>query len=477
MTIKDKLLKKNILVVGDLMIDRYYHGNVKRISPEAPVPVFVKKEEKIVLGGAANVASNLISANQNVIVASVIGNDIFGDELKQMLVHIGCDCTALIQSENRCTSVKTRLLAQNHQQLIRVDEEIIDSINTEEEASLLDMIRKQISDVDAIILSDYLKGVLTYSVCQAVISLAKEKQIPVLIDVKDVNVNKYSGATMLKPNKNELEILTGMNVTTDSEIVKAAKTLMLNANCEYVLATLGSKGMVLVGESVERWIPSFEHEVYDVSGAGDTVISYFSVGLANKIGVVESALISNCAAGIKVTKLGTAPVYIDEVVAALNKKEHIYRKTRKVLTIEELQKELEDRNNKKIVFTNGCFDIIHFGHVGYLREASSYGDLLVIGLNSDASIKRLKGENRPINTQDDRAEVLSAMEFVDYVVIFDEDTPLELIKIVQPDILVKGADYKKEDVVGADFVEARGGSVELIPFLENHSTTAIVNRI
>lgn len=479
MNILDRFNRKRILVIGDLMIDRYYLGQVKRISPEAPVPVFLKGEERYVAGGAANVAANLVYAGQDVVLASVIGKDEYGDKLCDLMSEMGCDCNSVVQSDKRCTSIKTRLMAQNNQQLLRIDEEINENISMVEEAELLKCISEMLDTVDIILLSDYKKGVLTSTLCKHVIQRAKQKGCQVLVDVKDADTEKYKGATLLKPNRNELALLTGMSVRTNEEILAAAKHLRMICNSEFVLATLGSKGMVLVGEHQEEWIACVEHEVYDVSGAGDTVIAYLAAGFANGLDILEATQIANRAAGVKVTKLGTAPVSLSEVSNAydLEKVLDIYGKTKKVVTTDELMDILKDKKDEKIVFTNGCFDVLHFGHVGYLRKAASYGDILIVGLNSDASVKRLKGESRPINSQFDRAEILSALEFVDYVVIFEEDTPLDLIQEIRPDILVKGSDYKKEDVVGADVVEKNGGRVELVSFLAEHSTTAIIQKI
>lgn len=473
--------EKSILVLGDLMIDRYFFGQVKRISPEAPVPVFLKKSEQFVLGGAANVVANLIAAGQRVFVSSVVGNDSYGNMLQEKLRIIGVDCQGLVWSDARPTSIKTRLLAQNHQQLIRVDEEVTDPISGETVEKLLNNIKMILDRVDAIILSDYLKGVLTEEVCQSVIAMANSRNIPVFVDVKDKKAEKYKDATLVKPNRNELEAITGMAVKTDNDILVAASSLRQMCGCKYVLATLGGKGMLLVGDGIEKWIPCVEHEVFDVSGAGDTVISYLTAASANGARIEEAAQLANIAAGIKVTKLGTAPVSKEELMEELGSNtkgiKQIYALPQKCVSVDEVLKKLENKKGKKVVFTNGCFDILHAGHVGYLNEAAKCGDILVVGLNSDASVKRLKGESRPVNNQADRASVLCALECVDYVVIFEEDTPYDLIKAIKPDVLAKGADYKKEEIAGYDIVEANGGEVALIPLLDDHSTSGIIQRI
>ncbi len=473
---KLQLEKKKILVVGDVMLDCYYTGDVDRISPEAPVPVFLKNETKYVLGGAANVAANLIAAAQSVHLGTFIGNDknagVFIDLVSSMGINTGC----ILKSDNRMTTVKTRLLAQNNQQLLRIDEEKTNPVLQSEEDTLINKIKRFICDVDIIILSDYLKGILSFNMCQRLIKIAKEKNIPVFIDIKDKHIEKYKGATLLKPNKNELTTASGISIKTMDDVYRAARVLLNQCECDYVLVTLGSRGMVLVDKNDEHVIPCIKREVYDVSGAGDTVISYLAAAYANGYSMDEAAYIANFAAGIKVTKIGTSPVYLEEL---MNKMQYCHpsgKRESKLLSIEELLYILHHRGNRKIVFTNGCFDLIHKGHVSYLERASEIGDILIVGLNSDLSVKRLKGNNRPINSQEDRAKVLSALESVDYIVIFEEDTPIDLIKEIRPDILVKGSDYKKEEVIGAEFVEGYGGKVELIPFLSGYSTTGLIKK-
>ena len=473
---KKHIQKKNVLVLGDVMLDCYYYGKVERISPEAPIPVFLKGDTKYVLGGGANVVSNLVAANQDVYLCSVIGDDEAGLHLVSMLNEIGCDCSGILHSKGRKTTIKTRLLAQNNQQLIRIDQEQAENISRFEEEELLKIIKLRLSQADIIIISDYLKGVLTISLIQEVIQLCDKKQIPVFIDIKDKNFDKYYGATLLKPNRNELTMITGMPTESNEEILDAAKKLKEKCKCKYVLTTLGSKGMLIIGDSIEEWISSIEQEVYDVSGAGDTVISYFAASFINGYDISESANMANIAAGIKVRKMGTAAVMLKEVMNAYTSKIKD-KNNNKLVTINELKLILENQKGKKLVFTNGCFDILHRGHVSYLKAAAEFGDLLIVGLNSDRSVKRLKGQDRPVNTEEDRAIILGALEYVDFVVIFDEDTPLKMIKEVQPDVLVKGADYVKDDVIGASFVESYGGEVKLVRYLSEFSTTGILNKI
>ncbi len=466
---------KNILVVGDIMLDTYFTGDINRISPEAPVPVFKKDKERSVLGGAANVAANLDAAEQNVSMMSIMGNDLIGDEMMENFHRRGIHTDLLMRLSDRRTTVKTRLLAGNSQQVIRMDVEDAVPISSELCAQMLSMLKAKIDSFSVIILSDYMKGLLTFEFTQGVISLANEHGVPVIVDVKDPKIEKYKDAFLLKPNLNELRSLTRMPAHTDDEIIEAADFLRRQGNHKYVLATCGPRGMVLAGEDSSYFIKSVAQEVFDVTGAGDTTIAYFAACMANGFGMKECVDIANTAAGIQVSKVGTSLVYWREVRSALSKKAvHVEQKLLNGKALREFRKTHEEQ---VVVFTNGCFDILHSGHVKYLREAAKLGEVLVVGLNSDASVKRLKGETRPVNSQEDRAEVLCALGFVDYVVIFEEDTPLELIKVIQPDVLVKGGDYTRENVVGADFVMSRGGELFLIPFVEGKSTTSIIKKI
>lgn len=471
-----KIDKKRILVIGDVMLDTYYTGDVKRISPEAPVPVFRKRSEQSVLGGAANVAANLVAADQNVSIVTVIGNDEAGRKLKGKLDEKGIDTDfALVLDRN--TTVKTRFLASNNQQVIRLDIEDTDEINAESCDCLFEKIEKNIEDFDLILLSDYLKGFLTYNFTQNILQLAKDKGIPAIVDVKDPKVDKYKDAFLLKPNLKELRELTGLPASNEDEILAASKELRKVCNVKYVLTTCGSGGMVLVGGEPEQpfFIDAVGQEVFDVTGAGDTTIAYLAACMANGLEMRDCVEVANFAAGIQVGKVGTSSVYWTEIRERLaDQKEEV---THKILDSSALKSFRKNHKDKKIVFTNGCFDILHIGHVRYMQEAAKLGDILVVGLNSDASVKRLKGPERPVNSEMDRAELLCALGFVDYVVIFDEDTPYNLISEVQPDVLVKGGDYQPDDVVGKELVEARGGVLVLIPFVPGKSTTKIIEKI
>jgi D-beta-D-heptose 7-phosphate kinase/D-beta-D-heptose 1-phosphate adenosyltransferase len=456
------------------MIDTYYEGEVNRISPEAPVPVFRKKSERSVLGGAANVAANLVAAGQNVSMMTMIGNDENGDKLKAIFESQGIN-TELIVPLDRKTTEKTRFMASNNQQVLRLDVEDTEPLPESDCDYMLQLLAGSIDNYDLILLSDYLKGLLTYKFTQGVLQLAKIKGIPAIIDVKDPHFEKYNDAYLIKPNLKELQDITGLAVSNDNEIIEASKSLRELCGCKYILTTCGARGMVLVGNGEPYFVDSVGHEVFDVTGAGDTTIAYLAACMVNDFSMHESVDIANIAAGIQVSKVGTSSVYWGEIRERLSEQDE--GSIHKLISGKAVDDFRKNNADKKIVFTNGCFDIMHVGHMRYLQEAAKLGDILVVGLNSDASVKRLKGPERPINSEMDRAEMMCALGFIDYVVIFEEDTPIELIKKIRPDVLVKGGDYSNEYVVGTKEVEERGGKLVLFPFVEGKSTTNIIRKI
>lgn len=472
----DNIETKRVLVIGDIMLDKYSFGSTKRISPEAPVPVLLKESEKVVLGGAANVAVNLEKARQEVSIMSVIGNDKEGEEIKEILENNGISTQLLVKDNKRKTTVKTRFIGQNNVQMLRVDSEDTFKISQNIKEQLINLLEKNINKFEIIIFSDYNKGMLDTDIMPKLIQIAQNNNIKTLIDVKEPKYEKYKNAYLIKPNLVELNDITKMPVSTEEEIVKAAQTLLKNTDSKYVLATRGKDGMTLVSKNEYKHIKCMSREVYDVTGAGDTVISYLAVGLLNNIDLVDSIQIANYAAGVGVSKMGTYAVTIEEIKEYIEEDNNVLFEN-KIVTSKQLTKILKEKQNKKVVFTNGCFDIFHVGHTRYLREASKLGDILVVGVNSDKSVKRLKGEERPVIGQKDRMELLASLSFVSYVVMFDEDTPYRLIEAIQPDIITKGGDYKTEDVVGKEIVEGKGGKVVICPFIESHSTTSIINKI
>ena len=405
---------------------------------------------------------------------AMVGNDSNAEKIKQLFQSQGIH-TDLLITLDRPTTEKVRFLASNNQQVLRLDVEETEELSGTECKQLLSELENQIHRFDLILLSDYLKGFLTYEFTQGVLQLAKKNDIPAIVDVKDKNIKKYKDAFLLKPNLKELRELTGMHVVNDDEIIVASEKLRRECNCNYILTTCGARGMVLVGDEISFWVTSVGKDVFDVTGAGDTTIAYLAACMVNDISVKEAVVLANYAAGIQVSKIGTSTVYWNEIREYLSR-EHD-EVNYKILTGKPLDEFRKVNADKKIVFTNGCFDIMHVGHMRYLQEAAKLGDVLVVGLNSDASVKRLKGPERPINSELDRAEMMCALGFIDYVVIFEEDTPLELIKKIQPDVLVKGGDYSNEYVVGTDEVKARGGELVLIPFVEGKSTTNIIKKI
>ncbi len=464
--------RPNILVIGDLMIDEYLWGSCNRISPEAPVQVVDIKNETAVLGGAGNVINNLVALGAKVSVMSVIGNDEAGHELKSMLDKIRVK-SFLIEQEGRKTSRKTRLMA-SHSQVVRYDKESKNDISFDSVKKLYAKLQEKINAYDIILLSDYAKGVLTDKLIEKVISYANKNDIKVLVDPKGTNFTKYSGAYLLTPNKKEAEQASNIKIESDDTLKEVLENQRLEANLTVSLITLSENGIAILIDDEVVIKPTVAREVYDVTGAGDTVLA--SLGFAISLGydIFTAVEFANLAAGVVVGKIGSATATLDEIEeyqASLHKSSiELHIKSRK--EIKKIASRLREQN-KKIVFTNGCFDILHKGHVSYLNSAKSFGDVLILGLNSDSSVRRLKGENRPINTQDDRAYILSALECVDYVVIFDEDTPYELISKIRPDVLVKGADYEGKKVVGSDIAK----ETKLVTFVNGKSTTKTIEKI
>ena len=464
--------KINILVIGDLMIDHYLWGKCERISPEAPVQIVNIEKESSVLGGAGNVINNLRSLGSKVDVISVIGNDSVANELQFLLKEIDVNSNMLTIEENRRTSKKSRLIA-SQQQIIRYDNESIENISICSEESILKTLHKNISNYNVIILSDYGKGVLTNTLTPKIISLAKKNEIKVFVDPKGKDYSKYKNAYTLTPNKKEAIEATNINIKDDNTLEKAIIQLKQNCNLEVSLITLSESGIAIYDDKL-RIKPTVAREVFDVTGAGDTVIASIAFAIANNLSIDEAIRFSNLAAGVVVGKIGSATATLDEIYE-YESSLHKSNSSSHIKTFDEIEKLSKKfhKKNKKIVFTNGCFDILHAGHVKYLEEAKSYGDILILGLNADSSVKKLKGPSRPINNQDDRAYILASLESVDYVVIFEEQTPYKLIKIIQPHILVKGGDYEGKEVIGQDIAN----ELRLVQFIDGKSTTKIIQRI
>ena len=462
----------NILVIGDLMIDHYLWGKCERISPEAPVQVVAIEKETALLGGAGNVINNLSALGAKVSVLSVIGKDTNAEELKQMLEEIAVNIENLVVEEGRDTSKKSRIIA-SQQQVVRYDKESTDDISEKSQAQIVENFKEKILSCDMVLLSDYGKGVLTKELTRTLIDIANHENKKVLVDPKGIDYTKYTGAYLLTPNKKEAIEASKVEIKDEVSLLKAITKLKDECSLEVGLITLSEDGIAIYEDEL-RIHPTVAREVYDVTGAGDTVIASLGFSLACGYDIDKAVKFANLAAGVVVGKIGSATATLTEVIeykSSLNKStsdSHI----KTLEEIEALTQELKKRG-KKIVFTNGCFDILHVGHVKYLEEAKSYGDVLILGLNSDESVSRLKGPTRPVNTEDDRAYILASLEAVDYVVKFYDDTPYELIKAVQPHILVKGGDYEGKEVVGQEIAD----ELRLVNFVEGKSTTKTIERI
>ena len=503
-------MKPSILVIGDLILDHYIWGQCERISPEAPVQVIEVAKETLNLGGACNVANNLVALECEVFICGMVGKDEAGTKLKETLESLHIHTQGIYYNLNRPTTQKSRIIAA-HQQVIRVDREDKSPISQEGEEFILNFAKTLIEShkIDCIILSDYQKGVLSENLTQNLIKIAKDSKLKILIDPKGKDYSKYKGATLLTPNKKEAKEATGIQIVDDSTLLLALQNLKKSCNLEYSLITLSEDGIGILDDKLHK-LPTIAKEVFDVTGAGDTVIAALAFMLAQNEDILSSIQFANAAAAVVVGKIGSAVATKQEIFAYLQDNHlldtlsleffkvfkenpntqflpHLQRISQKQKPIAPSSKLINQntfssfleflrtlkQQDFKIVFTNGCFDILHFGHISYLNQARALGDLLIVGLNSDNSIKRLKGKDRPINSQEDRAALLCALECVDFVIIFDEDTPLELIKAIQPHFLAKGADYQGKEVVGSEFAK----KLCLIDFVEGKSTTNTIQKI
>lgn len=462
--------KAQVLVVGDLMLDSYWHGPTSRISPEAPVPVVKVEQKEDRPGGAANVALNISALGAGVSLVGLVGEDEAGSALETQLASARVNCQ-FCTSNHEPTITKLRVMSR-HQQLIRLDFE--ERFAADYSADLQQQTEALLPNVGVMILSDYDKG--TLSDPQALIAQARMAGVPVLVDPKGSNFERYRGATLLTPNLSEFEGVVGV-CQSEQELVAKAQQLIEQLELEALLVTRSEQGMTLIRvDQNEVHFPARAREVFDVTGAGDTVISTLASALAAGESLETATGLANMAASIVVGKLGTAAISAPELRRTVNRE---LGSERGVVSDEQLLIALNDAraSGEKIVFTNGCFDILHAGHVGYLKQARAQGDRLVLAINDDESVKRLKGEGRPINPVERRKAVLAGLEAVDWVVSFNEDTPERLLEQVRPDVLVKGGDYGIEGVVGGEFVSSYGGEVKVLSFLDNCSTTAIVEKI
>jgi D-beta-D-heptose 7-phosphate kinase / D-beta-D-heptose 1-phosphate adenosyltransferase len=467
-----------VLVFGDVMLDRFVYGSVERISPEAPIPVMSVERVHDMLGGAANVARNVATLGGTAILVGVVGEDAVAATMNNELAAIPTIQAHLIGDPSRPTTIKTRHVA-DRQQILRSDVESKAPLNASAAQAVLERYRSLLADADVVILSDYAKGVLSEPVVAEAIRAARAAGKVVLVDPKAKSFAKYRGASILTPNKHELEVACGHDCSSDEQVLAGARAILAQAACTAVVITRGKAGMSVVHQdgSAEH-IRTVAKEVYDVSGAGDTAVATMGLGLAHSADIIHVVRLANAAAGVVVGKYGTASVTAGEIIARLGLSEE-GQASSKYFSLDSVQQLVARwrEMGHRIAFTNGCFDLLHPGHISLLTQAKQSADRLVVGLNSDLSVRRLKGPERPVQSEVARATVLASLKFVDAVVIFGEDTPLQLIDALAPDVLVKGADYSVATVVGADLVQQRGGKVLLAQLLPSHSTTNTIQRI
>ncbi|MDA8905283.1 D-glycero-beta-D-manno-heptose-7-phosphate kinase [Candidatus Thioglobus sp.] len=461
-----------ILVIGDIIVDQYLWGSCERISPEAPVPVINIDSQSTVLGGAGNVVNNLCTLGADVDIISVIGECEVSEELRGLLFDINVKTQYLVTEKDRITSKKSRIIS-SQQQVVRYDRECTSEINNESQVLIINIFKEILNNYDVILLSDYGKGVLTFGLTKSLISIANESNKKLLIDPKGLDYSKYKGAYLLTPNKKEASEATNIVIKDNDSLTKAMLSLKKQCNLDFSLVTLSEEGIAIFDNKL-RIHPTVAREIFDVTGAGDTVLASLGFALSCNNDIDESIKFANLASGVVVGKIGSATASINEIVEYELKLKQP-SSDRHIKTWDEISLILNElkNTNKKIVFTNGCFDILHIGHVKYLEKTKSFGDILILGLNNDDSVHRLKGKNRPINTQNDRAYILASLEVVDYVVLFEDDTPLNLIKLIQPDVLVKGGDYEGKEIVGQDIAK----ELKLVNFIDGKGTTKTIERI
>ncbi len=466
-----------ILVFGDVMLDRFVYGTVERISPEAPIPVVKVDRQADMAGGAANVARNIADLGASAVLIGVVGEDAFAADLSAQLAKTPTIRACLIADGSRPTSVKMRYVADG-QQVMRADRESCTPVSSSVAERLLEAYSAQVDQVDLVVISDYAKGVMSADLTRSVIDMARARGKRVIVDPKSKDFSKYRGATLITPNRLELQQAAGEECLLDEQVVVAASRILERELCEFLVVTRGRDGMSVVGrQGFATHLPTTARQVFDVSGAGDTVVATLALSLIAGGDVIEAASLANVAAGIVVGKRGTATVSTGEIMTTLSPTDG-RTDPMKVFNLESVLELVRHwrAEGLKIAFTNGCFDLLHPGHVSLLNQARRTADRLVVGVNADISISRLKGPNRPVQGEVARATVLAAIKSVDAVVIFSQDTPLQLIEMLSPDVLVKGADYTVDTVVGADLVQARGGRVVLAELLTGHSTTHTVER-
>lgn len=479
----DGFKNPKILVIGDLMLDKYIWGEVSRISPEAPIPVLLKSSEEMKLGGTGSVINNLSTFGAYVIPVSVIGDDDSGKTVLKLLNKKNIPISGIIIEKGRKTTVKTRMLgfvqsaSRAVQHIMRMDSEENKKLESSTISKIKNFIIKK-GSYDGILISDYFKGVISRQIIDAALEVAKG-EVPVIVDPrKDPDFSLYKGVSILTPNRHETFLATGINTTSLTGVKRASAKLVKSLKLKYAVITLDKDGIFLSdGKKIEKHCPTMPKAVYDVSGAGDMVLATIGMVLASGFSIEDAVYMANISAGIEVSKIGTETVSVNEIRSSLLSQHTLM--SDKVKQKKELKNILNEakKRNETVVFTNGCFDIIHPGHIKLLNFAKSQGDILVIGLNSDKSVKKIKGNLRPILKEKERALVLAGLESVDFIVIFEEETPLQIIKYLMPDVLVKGEDWKEKGVVGREFVEKNGGRVVLAPLYKGYTTSNIIKKI
>lgn len=490
-----RLAGVRLLVTGDFMLDRTLYGDASRISPEAPTPVILVQQSREQLGGAGNVVRNLDALGGRIWCVAVTGDDEPGRHIEERLRALrGTEQVLMIPEASRKTTLKTRVVAVQqahapgesslfgHQQVLRFDEESCELLSRKTSEAVMQFASSVIGEVDGVVLSDYAKGALPPALVQELIGLARASGKPVYVDPKDRNFNRYRGATVLTPNAGEAEAALGVAIQANANVSeigweRAIQDRLGMWNLDAMLITRGPEGLSLIDQRGFHHFPTSAREVFDVTGAGDTVLAAFALAAASGASYADAAQLGNAAAGVAVTKAGAAVVHPFEIEREVDSRH--FSAGAKIRTRAEMQgiAETLQRDHQRIIFTNGCFDLLHVGHMHLLREAKKFGDVLVVGLNSDSSVRQLKGEGRPIVPEQDRAEAIAALECVDYLVIFSEPDPLELLRAIRPQVLVKGSDYQPTEVVGADFLASYGGEVRLVPLRQGISTSRLVENI
>ncbi len=466
-----------VLVIGDLMIDEYLWGSVDRISPEAPVQVVAVDRENSTLGGAGNVVKNLVALGAQAAVAGVIGADSQGAMIVRMLAEHHVDTDGLIQDAARPTTRKTRIIG-GHQHVLRIDRETRQAVSRTDIAQIVRFVEDRVHQCDILLLSDYGKGLLSESLVQQVIGVANKTKKPVIVDPKGLNFKKYAGATAITPNKKEASLAVGIEILNDESLIAVGEKLLNEVPVQKVLMTCGKGGMVLFEHGKRPyWIQAEVRQVFDVSGAGDTVLAVLGLGVASGMGFRQAAALANTAAGIVVGKVGTATITMGELQEALEPAVGALAAKQKnlpdlVLLVEQLRAE-----GKTIVMTNGCFDLLHVGHIRFLYASKKMGDVLIVAIDDDHSVRMLKGKERPVITVQQRVGIISALDCVDYVTVFSANELEGLIEAIRPDVLTKGSNYTAETVLGREIVERLGGRVALIRTTEPISSTQIINQI